>query len=571
MRDECLVLCGGVRSPNPNKKTGKVIPLNLSGHNPNITLKITDLSEKLVKSIPALFIDLLEIASYIYCADQAVSRGGSGVANMGADWRRQFHFVIPVREIDVWKQPAVTAALQNTLSFVSDDDYRFTFSKSKTPVQSQQYFEYDKNYEKGLKPAEVALFSGGLDSLAGCLSAMETKKGKVAFITHRSNPKTAGWQKDLAEELIKPLPQNEKPLHIPVWVHKDGERSHEYTQRARSFLYASLAATVAHLFKLNGFKFYENGIISINLPISAQVIGARATRTTHPQTLKGYSELFSLLMKKKFTVENPFMWKTKAEVVEIAKKFRPDLIRRTRSCTRTHESTNLHTHCGACSQCIDRRFAVLASQSEAHDPAEMYAIDLLTGKRKEGVDRTMADSYTRTAIEVLEMSDIDFFSRFGEATRAIRNLPGTADQAGQQILDLYKRHAKEVTDVLTAALQSNADNIIKNKLPESCLLMLAGWRPKTPTQTLVHSDDFRNIKYDSKEWSLTPNQSRAAQRLIESLRNGTPEIGQDTILEELGVSTKRLRDVFKGSSAWNVLIVRGKTKGTYRINPQFSQ
>ena len=44
-------------------------------------------------------------------------------------------------------------------------------------------------------------------------------------------------------------------------------------------------AVTARLFGLDRITFFENGIVSLNLPPLAQVVGARATRTTHPQVL----------------------------------------------------------------------------------------------------------------------------------------------------------------------------------------------------------------------------------------------------------------------------------------------
>ena len=53
--------------------------------------------------------------------------------------------------------------------------------------------------------------------------------------------------------------------------------------------------------------------------------------------------------------------------------------------------TRLKTHCGRCSQCLDRRFGTLAAGMADVDPEEMYDTDLLTGARVEDVDRTMAE------------------------------------------------------------------------------------------------------------------------------------------------------------------------------------
>ena len=75
-------------------------------------------------------------------------------------------------------------------------------------------------------------------------------------------------------------------MHVPVLVtRRESLRVQEYTQRSRSFLYAALACTVARLFANSKVRFFENGVVSINLPISEQVVGARATRTTHPLVL----------------------------------------------------------------------------------------------------------------------------------------------------------------------------------------------------------------------------------------------------------------------------------------------
>ena len=53
-----------------------------------------------------------------------------------------------------------------------------------------------------------------------------------------------------------------------------------------------LGAAVAHSSGLDGVSFYENGIVSINLPLCGQEVGGRATRTTHPQSLHGFEKIF---------------------------------------------------------------------------------------------------------------------------------------------------------------------------------------------------------------------------------------------------------------------------------------
>ena len=57
-----------------------------------------------------------------------------------------------------------------------------------------------------------------------------------------------------------------------------GHVGRKSTHRARSFLFASLGAVTARLFDLDRIKFFENGIVSLNLPLVAQVVGGPGDR-----------------------------------------------------------------------------------------------------------------------------------------------------------------------------------------------------------------------------------------------------------------------------------------------------
>jgi 7-cyano-7-deazaguanine synthase in queuosine biosynthesis len=473
MSDERVILCGGLVAPAGGPKKGTVA-LHLWGRHANVTLKISDISEKMAANIPPVLVDLLEIATYVYCADQATTRGGGNATNYGAKWRRRFQFHIPVRKPDVWSSNPVLTALRDTLGFLSDDEYEFTFKELSDAPPVSQYLDFGAGGATGFKPEEVILFSGGIDSLGGAVQEAASGKRTLALVSHRSSPKIAKRQKELLEDLGKHCPK--KPFHVPVWIYKEKALGREFTQRTRSFLYASLAAVVARIFDLWGIRFYENGVVSINLPISPQVVGGRATRTTHPQVLNGFSEIFTALFQKRFAVENPFLWMTKAQVVRsIRDAGCGDLIKYTVSCTHVWQMTTLKTHCGVCSQCIDRRVATLsAGCQDQEDPEEMYAVDLLRGERKRGESRTMLESYVRTATRVKDMSDMTFFSEFGEVHRVTQHIRGLGvDDAASRILDLYKRHATEVRDVITKGIQEHAQDISDGKIPRSCLLILA--------------------------------------------------------------------------------------------------
>ena len=82
-------------------------------------------------------------------------------------------------------------------------------------------------------------------------------------------------------------------------INKGQEEAAEFTQRSRSLMFATLGFVVARMFGLNDLSFYENGVMSINLPIAEHVLGSRASRTTHPRVFTDFSRLFSLLLSER--------------------------------------------------------------------------------------------------------------------------------------------------------------------------------------------------------------------------------------------------------------------------------
>ena len=179
---------------------------------------------------------------------------------------------------------------------------------------------------------------------------------------------------------------------MPVHIAKQGLAAAETTQRTRSFLFAALAAAVGYMVGCRRICLFENGVISFNLPIAGQVVGARATRSTHPRVMHDLQLFLTALFEDDVQLDNPFIWKTKTEVASVIRDSgHSDLVPHSVSCSHVYEMTILKTHCGRCLQCIDRRFAALASglanvdpEETNIDPEEMYDVDLLIGSRNAG-------------------------------------------------------------------------------------------------------------------------------------------------------------------------------------------
>ena len=222
---EHLVLCGGAEGPRRGNPSG--LNLNLHGASGNVHLKIEDISRPLVANVPHVSADLLEVATYIYAADSASSRGGKTDAQMGARWRRNFRFVIPVRQPDLWSSNPVTSALVETISFLSDDNYEFEFRLLEKPPPVEGYFEFSGEETARFTPDEVILFSGGLDSFAGTVEVLVAHGKKVALVSHRSATKIASAQKHLVDQLRARVGAD-RVLHIPIWASLDENLGREF-------------------------------------------------------------------------------------------------------------------------------------------------------------------------------------------------------------------------------------------------------------------------------------------------------------------------------------------------------
>ena len=467
---ERLVLCGGSKARTGPAET---LHLNLTGPQKNIRLRVQDITTRMVANVPDPVTDLLELAAYVYSADCATSRGGSMMRAMGADWRRRFRFVIPVRSPELWSSASVIEALSDALRFLTEDEYQFEFEKHRGAPEAQEYLELG-NLAPAFDPDAVVLFSGGLDSLAGVVELVLGHQKKVALVSHHSSTKVAARQRRLVTTLRSVAPSMLQ--HFPVLLQKQQSLTKDYTFRSRSFVFASLAAAISHMLGKQRILMCENGIVSMNLPIARQLVGARASRTTHPKALASFGHLFRALFEKDPPrVENPLFWRTKAEIVQlIGNHGCSHLIDFTVSCSHVHDITTEQPHCGECSQCVDRRFGVLGAGLEEQDPEATYRHRLLVDEWSAGEPRTLAESYIRFAVDTRTASAEALYARFaGELSRAVQSMPGDRDTNARQLIAMQRRHATSVFSILEREVGRHASGLLDGSLPAHCLLRMA--------------------------------------------------------------------------------------------------
>jgi 7-cyano-7-deazaguanine synthase in queuosine biosynthesis len=549
-----LIWCGPDVPPRDiEKKYGRVIKLNTFPGKGNVNLKFENISTRLAQNIPLLAMDLLEISSYVYCADQSVSRGGKTWPQDGKKWIRNFVLKIPVRNIDVWNDENIKEQLSETLGFLSDDNYEFDFRECVRDIPTDQYFDFDQGLP-WFEADSILLYSGGLDSTAGMIDEAVNNNQKVVLVSHRSAPQISKRQLDLLKQFRYLSNSSKKLLHIPVWVNKDPGLTKDFNQRTRSFLYASLAACVAFIHKLNTIKIYENGIISTNLPISEQLVGARASRSTHPKVLSGLSKLFSTVFDSEFRVENPFFWKTKSDIVKVIKDSGLSrLIQSTNSCSHTRATNIAHPHCGVCSQCIERRLAILYNGLEEDDPEEKYKIRLFKDPLEKREAKRMVDSYFRHAMFLEEAPQDQFFARFSEVSRIFDHVSLKTSEAAKKIHETHRRHGRQVGEVTARQIELNIDNLRLKKIPPNSLL------------SMLVSQPLRK-KIESGTVSFpTPGGTRWEDITIEIISKDSARIKIDGLVKTYTAIDMGFRDGRRGdmlNKQWDLLVSLAEHDGT---------
>ena len=158
--------------------------------------------------------------------------------------------------------------------------------------------------------------------------------------------------------------------------------------------------------------------------------------------------------------------------------------------------TKTQPHCGHCSQCIDRRFATLASGLQGHDPAKGYASDVFLGPRQDPLERAIALDYVRHGLELARKSENELAANFNtEISRAVRHIEKRSE-AARKIAFMHKRHGEVVSRVLEQQLRANAGEFVDGTLDSTSLLAMVATRKHLSTndQSLSWATDEALLK-----------------------------------------------------------------------------
>jgi 7-cyano-7-deazaguanine synthase in queuosine biosynthesis len=381
-------------------------------------------------------IDFINLSLAIYTFDQLVPRETYGYFN----WNRYFKLFIPVVDIDKWNDSK--NEIEKFISFLSGDKWEIEFRSREKLYDS--YTRIDNNVES------VCLFSGGLDSFIGAVDLLEQGVKNIAFVSHHkmgiSGDKSI--QQSLVNLLEEEYPESKiNANYFYVQAKKDNQLSGESTQRARSIIFIALALAVANSYG-NNVPIYipENGLISLNVPLTKTRYGSHSTKTTHPYFISELNKLFRQLGLNNEII-NPYRFSTKGEM--ITKSNNSDFIKKhaikTVSCSKAgyykQWSGKNELHCGHCTPCIIRR----SSMKKA-------GIDSIKGEYVRDVLNDVFESKETSSRDLIAFKIA--LSRLSKSKRPLifelmksGSIPANSDEI-KEYVNVYKRGMEEVNNFL---------------------------------------------------------------------------------------------------------------------------
>ncbi len=371
--------------------------------------------------------DLLLIAAAVFAADRAVPRGER------EDYARQFEIFVPVTNFATLFP--LVQDIERTLYRLSNDSWIITLRNEAGA---------EEEWNGPTNPGVTLLFSGGLDSLAAAVE-FGTEGSGLRLISHRTrNPVTAHCQ----NELLRLLGESGRDLpnhHVFVSSRSGGptdlEHSEENSQRTRSFLFLILGALAARRAGHNELMYLaENGQMAIHLPLSTARLGAYSTHTAHPDVLQEMELFLATALSIPLHIQNPYVYRTKKEVVEVIAAGLPNGIAASNSCWRNTRLPAGVNHCGQCIPCFERRIAV----ESLHPDPTVYARDPWN---EDYSQLDPADDARRNLADLTE-----FVAHFdGDTNEEIMSqwpelYSDTFDSS--QVIAMYRRFAGEARNVL---------------------------------------------------------------------------------------------------------------------------
>ena len=305
-------------------------------------------------------LDLFYISLMVFCADRSISRELQEDA-----WTRNLELYIPVMAYDKWEQ--CKPILINVLNFLTGDHWTIHFRKRVSLTEDEVNYRKGRwHFRRSVLRIDADVFcmlSGGLDSFIGAINLIKDEK-KPIFVSHYGGGKGVKKYQDMVVSSL--MTKYSVAPNRFFRFYAASQYGVEDSTRSRSLMFFAHAITIA-----SGIGHHvdlyipENGVISLNIPLTVMRLGSLSTRTTHPYFM---GMLQSLLtgMGIDISLVNPFQMQTKGEMMKNCKDldFLNSHYQNTLSCS--HPDQGRWTgetvgHCGECLPCTIRKAAIKAA------------------------------------------------------------------------------------------------------------------------------------------------------------------------------------------------------------------
>ena len=378
--------------------------------------------------------DLVEIAAYLFSAE---IKYASSELDSNEDTPRLFDVYIEVRDYNFWKQTEINTILARLLKFLTGNEYKFNFSKLAVKEKSPPK---RKNYPK--EKILITFLSGGIDSAAGAIDSLERNpECKVYMVSHQSGlPGTSSTQNNLFGKISELYPG--RCTHIKFRCGLLNDHSFDKNYATRALLYNAVSFAVSQLYSTDKYYVYENGISAINFR-GINSIDNSTGYTVHPKAMHLLEMLYMHISGKQFTIQMPFLFKTKAEVISVLRSWdRISLLKHTVSCDRRLSIPLGFSHCGTCPSCITRRIALFASDLRQEHKDSFY-YDFLAESNLTAQQEQMMETMLREMIYFINQRSDAFCGLWEDDITIIEeNLPyaNSYPSVVEKIYDLCNRH-----------------------------------------------------------------------------------------------------------------------------------
>jgi hypothetical protein len=399
--------------------------------------------------------DLVDLAAFVNLSDRRAKR-----ANRDQRWSRTIEIEAPLRDADFWCDHTISQATADILWHYTGD----TWKLKPYPRGEQQ-----RNSELQLPllsppmsdDHEFALFSGGLDSLAGLVRSATVHPSRHFYlVSAQTSSRLVGVQKQAVEQLRGIFGQRFVllPVRFSLRGRSDDPSGDEKSQRTRGFSYAVIGAVAALASDVPSLTIHENGIGAINLPQTEGQLAFDLTRATNPAVLVQMEHYLQTITGISFSLNLPNLFTTKAELCSLDRgEAVGSIFAASVSCDH-YPLRQAAAECGVCSSCILRRQALFCSGFTRFDSSTSYRYDVFRERTPSTGNRTapLTMLYQVSRLNHALQSDAPWqaissmFPELVDVSLACSNRYGGEIKVRELLLGLYRRYCVEWGDFSAA-------------------------------------------------------------------------------------------------------------------------